>query len=338
MRLTRRQFAKLLPASGLALAVPDRPAQAQIQAAEAPDVGPTVTLVMAGDVMLADLPGESIARGIDPFAEFADVLNGADLAVGNLECVVSDKGAKVDKSYNFRADPKTLPLLAKYFDGVSLANNHSGDFGKEAFADCVDRLERAKIGFFGGGRNFEEAHRPLVLERKGVKIALLGYDEFRPQSFEAGPDTPGVAWSLGDAYEARVLADITAARSDRGVELVIPFMHWGWEGYPSNVRQESFARRMIDAGADVVVGGHPHVTQGFDSYKGKLIVYSLGNFVFDNYDDGRKGWLLRLTLGKRGLVRWDTVVLRTDAQGTPHPVPDASSPRGRVVEGKVTAS
>lgn len=314
MTLTRRQFAAILPAAGWVLAGSISVARA------ADDPGSTFTLLMAGDIMLDGLPGESIARGVDVFAEFADVLKGADVSVGNLEFAVGVKGAKLDKKFTFQAHPRVVPLLAKYFHALSLANNHSGDYGKEAFVECIERLDTARIGHFGGGRNLDQVHQPWIIERNGVKLALLGYDEFHPKAFEAGPETPGVAWSLGDPYEARVMADIRDARETHGADLVIPFLHWGWEDEPHNVRQECFARRMIDAGADVVVGGHPHVTQAFDTYKEKLIVYSLGNFVFDGYED-RTGWLLRLTLNKTQLVRWETLVIRTDAQGTPHPVP-----------------
>lgn len=109
---------------------------------------------------------------------------------------------------------------------------------------------------------------------------MLSYNEYKPRSFEAGPDWPGIAWS----EDSQVTSDIRAARA-AGTDLVIPFMHWGWEReLAPTERQRQLARLMIDAGADLVVGGHPHVTQGAEYYRGKLIVYSLGNFVFDGFD------------------------------------------------------
>ena len=314
-----------LAASSPLAAIGDEPPLTGRGAADSP--APQVRLLFAGDIMLDNLPGETVARGGDPFAPFATILDGADLAVGNLECVVSTVGQRVPKPFNFRAHPRVVPLLARYFDAVSLANNHTGDFGKEALVEMLDLLDKGKVRHYGAGRNLEEAHAPLILEHKGLCIALLGYNEFKPRSFAAGPDTPGVAWSLWE--QPRVLADIRAARTESRADLVIPYIHWGWEDEPEpNERQRALARRMIDAGADVVVGGHPHVTQGAEYYKGRLIVYSLGNFVFDEYKD-RTGWVLRLTLNKDGLVAWDTVVARTDEQGTPHPVPEAASPRGK---------
>jgi poly-gamma-glutamate synthesis protein (capsule biosynthesis protein) len=286
-----------------------------------------VQLVLVGDIMLDRAPGAAIAQGLDPFSEFASILDHADLAVGNLECVVSDIGERVPKRFNFRAHPRVVPLLARYFDGLSLANNHTGDFGNPAFLDQLRRLDQAQIGHFGGGTNRMQAHAPLILERKHVRVALLGYDEIDPRAFEASEASAGVAWSLGQ--ETRVVADIKAARATHKADVVIPFMHWGWEDETEpNERQQRMARVMIDAGADAVVGAHPHIVQGAEYYKGKLIVYSLGNFVFDGYED-RSGWVLRLTLNKQGVVEWETVVARTDARGIPHRVAEVLSPRGR---------
>ena len=133
-----------------------------------------------------------------------------------------------------------------------------------------------------------------------------------------------------------MIGDIRAARA-AGADLVIPFMHWGWEREPNpSERQRQLARSMIDAGADVVVGGHPHVTQGAEYYRGKLIVYSLGNFVFDGFElpAAKRGWLLRLTLDRKGLVEWETLAAQMDEEGTPHPVPEALTPCGQLDRGE----
>ncbi len=283
-------------------------------------------LIYAGDIMLDCLPGAAIARGIDPFHEFAEVLRGADAAIGNLECVVATGGEAVEKPWVFRADPKVLPLLKRHFDIVSLANNHTGDFGHAAFVEQLELLDKHQLAYFGGGRDCAQARRPYLLKVKGMRVALLGYNEFKPRSFEAGPDSPGVAWSVDE----QVVADIRAARTRHQADLVIPYMHWGWEYEPANDRQKHLARLMIDAGADMVIGAHPHVTQEIEYYQGKLIVYSLGNFVFDGFDEGpsRIGWLLRLRMNQQGLVAWDTVVAQMDDQGIPHLVRDVKSPSG----------
>jgi len=286
-----------------------------------------IRLVFAGDIMLADGPGKAMARGVDPFAEFAEVFAEADAAIGNLECVISTVGTADKKPWTFQANPDVLPVLARHFDVVSLANNHTGDFGHDAFLQQLELLQKHKLPYFGGGRNCAEARTPHLLDIRGTKIALLAYNDYQPRRFEAGPSWPGVAWSVDE----QIVADIKAARTRHHADLVIPFMHWGSEYDPATDREKQLAHLLIDSGADLVVGGHPHVTQETESYKGKLIVYSLGNFVFDGFEEGpaRTGWLLRLRLNKKGLIAWDTVVAKIDAEGIPHLDKNAASPSGR---------
>ena len=287
-----------------------------------------LTLVFAGDIMLADGPGKTIANGGDPLAPFAPILAAADYRIGNLECPVADSGEEhPDKIVSFRAAPATLRVLQGRFDAVSVANNHAGDYGKTAFTDTLDNLQQAGIAAVGGGRNLSEAHRPLWIAQKGVKVAILAYNEFKPRVFEAGARTPGIAWSEDD----QVISDIRAAKT-AGADLVIPFMHWGWERemQPSE-RQRSLARRMIDEGAAMVVGGHPHVTQGAEIYRGKPIIYSLGNFVFDGFDypEAQRGWLLRVQVDANGVLAWETLAAQMDDNGTPYPLPGAFTPCGK---------
>jgi poly-gamma-glutamate capsule biosynthesis protein CapA/YwtB (metallophosphatase superfamily) len=278
-----------------------------------------VSLAIVGDVMLSSIPGKAIARGQDPLGPFGAILAAADIRVANLECVVASGGrAEASKPWTFRAHPRAVAILKRHLDAVSLANNHSGDYGPEAFNEMLDLLGRAKIGVFGGGRNLAEAHAPLIVERKGLRIALLGYDEVFPRSFEADTDKPGVAWS----EDEQVRRDIAAARNVYHADLVISFMHWGIEHEPlADARQRALARVMIDAGADAVIGSHPHVTQDVETYRGKPIVYSLGNFVFDGFsdEDNITGWLLRLELDRDGVRSWNTVIARLDRKGIPHP-------------------
>lgn len=287
-----------------------------------------VTLLFAGDIMLADGPGQTIAQGGDPLAPFAAILSGADYRIGNLEVPVASSGQPhATKIVTFRAEPNTLSVLKGRFDAVSLANNHSGDYGHESFVETMRHLANAGIAYFGGGRNLAEAHRPLWIDKNGLKIAVLGYNEFKPRAFEAGPTWPGVAWSEDD----QVIADIRAAKA-AGADLVIPFMHWGWEKETQPTeRQKTFARKLIDEGAALVVGGHPHVTQGAEIYQGKPIIYSLGNFVFDGFDypEAQRGWLLRLKLDKSGVIFWETLAAQIDDHGTPYPVSGAFTPCGR---------
>jgi poly-gamma-glutamate capsule biosynthesis protein CapA/YwtB (metallophosphatase superfamily) len=295
---------------------------------------PGVTLAFAGDLMLDDGPGRAIAAGRDPLQAFDSLLRGVDYAIGNLECPVGTIGTPVPGKFEvFQATPTALAVLKGRFQGLSVANNHAGDYGRVAFLHTMALAEQAGFALVGGGPDLRRAHAPLWIERNGLRIAVLAYNEFKPRSFEAGPDWPGVAWS----EDAAVVADIQAARA-AGADLVIPFMHWGWEYEPQpSARQRTLARVMIDAGADVVVGGHPHVTQGAEYYRGKLIVYSLGNFVFDSFktDATRTGWLLRLALNRHGLTRWDTHIAFMDEDGLPQRRPGAASPCGKAGDTQV---
>jgi poly-gamma-glutamate synthesis protein (capsule biosynthesis protein) len=287
-----------------------------------------VDVTFVGDVMVAEVPGELIAKGKDPLGAVARFLDRKRLRIANLECVVATTGAALDKPFTFRADPLTIPYLMRYFDGVSVANNHSGDFGKEALAEQFRLLDSARFPYFGGGRDLAAAHRPWIVDRNGLRIALLGYAEFKPRAFEASATRPGIAWSGEDE---QVLRDIRDAREKHHADIIIPFLHWGWEdeGYPSE-RQKLFARAMIDAGAAMVVGSHPHVTQGAESYRGKPIVYSLGNFLFNGFDTEATltGWMLDVSIGKQGVKNWRTRVVKLDADGVPTPDLNAGSPCG----------
>ncbi|HEX8988753.1 MAG TPA: CapA family protein [Rhodocyclaceae bacterium] len=287
----------------------------------------SLRLVFAGDVMLVDGPGRTIAAGGDPLAPFAALLADADYRIANLECAIATGGQPMArKIYSFRADPTVTRVLQGRFDALALANNHSGDYGKGAFMQTLAVLDAAGLRRFGGGRNLAEAHAPLWIEKHGLRVAVLGYNEYKPRVFEAGADSPGIAWS----EDSQVVADIRAARA-AGADVVIPFMHWGWEQEPApGERQRELARLMIDAGADAVVGGHPHVTQGAEIYRGKPIVYSLGNFVFDGFEEpeAKRGWLLRMTVDERGVVSWSTVEADMDEEGTPHPAGQVRTPCG----------
>jgi poly-gamma-glutamate synthesis protein (capsule biosynthesis protein) len=285
--------------------------------------GASVRLAWMGDVMLADGPGRAVARGRDPFAAVMAAMNVADLRIANLECVIATGGKPVAKPWTFKADPRVLSVLRRHVDVVSLANNHSGDFGPAAFAEMLGRLEGAGLPYFGGGADLRSAHRPALIERRGLRIALLGYNEMFPRQFEAGPDTPGIAW----ADEEQIVADIRAARMQ--ADVVIPYMHWGQEhSDTAHARQRALARLMIRAGADAVVGTHPHVRQDVELIDGKPVIYSLGNFVFDGFSDtdNNTGSILWMTVGANGVSDWRLQSVHIDSSGLPHIAPTGFMP------------
>ena len=280
-----------------------------------------ITMLFVGDIMLAERPGQLIAQGRDPFFYVRSIFRAADIRIGNLECAVSQKGKAEDKTYTFRAHPRVITTLKKYFDAVSVANNHAGDFGPVAFEDMLYQLEKKQLAYFGGGRTLRAAHEPYLTTVKGKKIAVLGYDGFFPRSFEALEDRAGVAWLDPDF----IVADIKRAREVHRADWVIVVPHWGWEYEKiASSQQQTLAHLMIDSGADAVVGGHPHVTQNIEIYKNKPIIYSLGNFVFNGFHDKETttGWIALLTLTANAEVKWKTITVRLDKNGVPHPISD----------------
>ncbi len=179
----------------------------------------------------------------------------------------------------------------------------------------LQRLDRVGLPYFGGGRDLRAAHRPAIIERQGLRIALLGYNEMFPRQFEASPDSAGIAW----ADEEQIVADIRTARAL--ADVVIPYMHWGQEhSETAHARQRALARLMIRAGADAVVGTHPHVRQDTEMIDGKPVIYSLGNFVFDGFSDAdnNTGSILWMTVTANGVSSWRLQSVHIDASGSPH--------------------
>lgn len=261
-----------------------------------PDTGP-VTLLFVGDIMLSRSVGDAMKAKNDwvwPFARIASMTAAADLAFGNLETTVSTGGAKNGCTYCFRADPLAVAgLVAAGFDAVSVANNHMWDFGPQAFADTLGFLAVNDISAVGGGRNDVEAGAPVIRTVRGTRIAYLAYTDMLPASAAALPDRAGInVWD-----EARMKQQVAQAKTMADVVAVT--FHTGTEYEPlHNARQERMYRAIIDAGADLVVGTHPHVVQDVETYNGKWIAYSLGNFIFDQNwsDETRKGLMLSVTV------------------------------------------
>ena len=302
---------------------------------------PEVTLVAAGDVMLGRTIGEGIARhGPEwPLAPVAGVLRSADIAFVNLESPLTARGVPADKDFVFRGPPAgALGLARAGVDIVSLANNHVLDYGLEGLTDTMQALSEAGVSYAGAGADEAAARSAAIIERNGLRVAFLAYVNTPPDSvsgFDASstratPDRAGVAWLLPET----VAADVTAAR--QRADLVIVSMHTGteYEDSPTEL-QEAAAHAAIDAGATLVLGGHPHVLQGIERYKGGLIIYSLGNFVFDfdNVDYAHPGLpsalsaMLRVRMTAAGVLDCEIVpVAIAKADGRPHLAGAAEAP------------
>jgi len=275
------------------------------------------TVVVTGDIMLARSVNTALLASHDrfPFNDTADYLRSFDLTIGNLECVVSSLGSPQPKEFTFEANPRAFERLPLAGYGVlSVANNHSGDFGKTAFMDMLGHLPAFGIMPLGGGANLVAAHQPVIRTIRTTTIGILAYCEIDPFNFAATASEPGHAW----LDPTLIRADIQALRPK--VDFILVFTHWGIEYQPQETgHQQAMARLAIDAGADVVVGAHPHIIQPYELYNGKLIVYSLGNFVFDGmYEEVvRRGSILTLTLKKNQLLAWKLVTSRIGDWGEP---------------------
>jgi hypothetical protein len=272
---------------------------------------PPVRVAFAGDLAMAvgvGLQLEALAQGKPtspgvtlgyPFTAVRDRISSADLAIGNLECVVSPKGTAQSPFHTFRAPPSAIAtILAAGFDVVSIANNHAMDFGAAGLADMRARLEREGLPHIGRGTRSNTVEEPWIREIRGLRIGLFG---------------------LYDVADATAFAMVRKARPS--VDVLLVYNHWGTEDDPTPaLYQRRLGHGLIDAGADVVVGTHAHVIQPEERYRGKLIVHGLGNFVFSgmSYDEQhRTGAYLELDLDRSGLVERRYYRVRIGDDGAP---------------------
>ena len=262
-----------------------------------------ISLLAVGDIMLSRVVGQKMLKhGYDyPFSKLKPVTGNADLTFGNLETAVLPGRIVQTGEMMFRSDPESLQSLAEAgFDVVSLANNHTPNYGQNGLTKTFEYLKEYGIDYVGAGENYSQAYAPLIKEVQGIKLAFLAYNDSDvvPGSYEAGKDWAGTAIMNVKALKA----GIEAVRDK--ADLVIVSMHSGTEYvYFANQRQEEFAHAAIDAGADLVIGHHPHVVQEMEEYKGKYIFYSLGNYIFDQMwsEETRQGEILKLALTRQGI-------------------------------------
>lgn len=285
----------------------------------APVEVPEIRLGFVGDIMLdRGVKSKILLHGDSsydfPFQYASGTLRSYDILFGNLEGPISDVGVNRGSIYSFRMDPRAAVALRDAgFDIVSVANNHIGDWGASAMTDTFARLKNIGIVPVGGGANTKDAHEPRIFQVRGVKIAYLAYSQFGKGYTEAGSTTPGIAVIDKDS----VARDVSYAKSIADVAVVS--FHFGDEYKDKqNTFQESMGHAAIDAGADLVVGHHPHVIEMVEQYNGKTIVYSLGNFVFDQMFSSKTmtGMMLNVSLKGKSIERVSTttILINSDFQ------------------------
>lgn len=262
--------------------------------------GEPVTLLFGGDLFLTDLLQTKYSQqGISAAASegLLSVLKSADIFMVNEEFPFGTTGeAMEDKQYTFRVDPGYVSVLSDLsVDIVTLANNHMLDYGRSPLTETLQTLDGAGIAHVGAGENLNEAKALKTFEIHGKTIGFLGASRvIHEYSWNASANSSG----LFTTYDAAALVS-EIEKAEESCDFTVVYVHWGIEkSTQPEEYQRTLARQYIDAGADAVIGAHPHVLQGIEYYEGKPIFYSLGNFIFSN--GTYETMLAELTLSENG--------------------------------------
>lgn len=269
-----------------------------------------VTIV--GDIMLSRGVQQYLTEyGYDyPYEEVKEIFLKDDLTIGNLECPITERESAADKTkrFVFRADEENAAALKRAgLDCLNLANNHSMDYLSGGLFDTMEQLKAQGLSFVGAGEN-ASSDTYAVFEVNGLTIELFAYSALPPEGFFFHEEKPTVSY-IGMTNLSRLETEIKEADCD----FKIVYFHWGieYEPYKSET-QERLAKAAIDAGADLVVGAHPHVLQGKEIYQGKYIYYSLGNFIFDRQipPGTDESLILQLTIDQDGLKKAEEIPVK----------------------------
>jgi len=288
-----------------------------------------VSITLLGDIVPARTVYFKMKQnGFDyPFRSIKNETSKTDFTLGNLECPITDKIEAPLEGMSFVASKKVLDGLDSLgIDLVTLANNHSTNFGREVFVETLDNLKEKGIIYVGGGRNYKEAHKLKMLEKNGIKIGILNYNSIIG-GVEATEDLAGVAWIHMPPWEKTInqeelfVMENEIKEAKKRVDFLIVAIHWGVEYQLEPIKEQTFvAHRAIDSGADLVWGSHPHVVSTLETYKGKLIIYNLGNFIFDQMwsEETREGVIAKIFISGKKIRRLELV---------PYKIYDYAQPR-----------
>ena len=277
------QTAASAPEEVLKLEVSETEAASTAAVAETEPEDPVVHLLFSGDVYFSShvLTAYDNAGGIHGVLDeaYRDEISRADIYMANQEFPFSDRGTPApDKQFTFRVPPERVSMMHELgIDIVTIANNHTLDYGTDALVDTCTTLENAGIPYVGAGANMDRAKQLETIEVRGRTIGFLAASRVYPDtSWVANSKKPGMV----SGYDPSILLKEIEAAGEYCDYLVV-YMHWGIErDEKPQEYQRTLGRQLIDAGADLVIGSHPHVLQGIEYYQGKPIVYSLGNFIF----------------------------------------------------------
>jgi len=282
------------------------PSPAATSASPSPSPPAEFTLAVAGDVHFTGRTAPLLRNPATAFGPITPTLQGADLALVNLETAVTERGTPEPKEFHFRAAATAYAAVkAAGVDAVSLANNHVLDYGRVGLFDTLDSASAAGMPVFGAGRDAASAYAPWVVTVHGVRVAVLGLSQIftLAESWGARDDRPGVALSHD---LNRVRAAVAAARAV--ADVVVVFNHWGQEGVncPSKI-QKDLTAVLIQAGADIILGAHAHVLQGAGWSGRTFVAYGMGNFVWYSSSRSTETGVLMLTVRGRSVVGWSLV-------------------------------
>ncbi|SIS49125.1 CapA family protein [Salimicrobium flavidum] len=249
---------------------------------EKPEEEP-VTLTFTGDVLFEQSTVNTVEKfGYSfPFQHVKETFRKDDLTFVNLETPITERGEKEEKLYNFRAEAEALDGMQEAgIDAFSLANNHTLDYSRTGLEDTLQAMEGRNLPYIGAGEDKQEAYKGWKTEIKGETIHFLAFSRVLPEvSWYAREDRSGIASGYQVERMERLIEE-----AEQTSDHVIVQIHWGDERQTEfQPEEEQIAHRMVDAGADVIVGHHPHVMQGFEYYEDGFIAYSLGNFLFPDY-------------------------------------------------------
>lgn len=297
-----------------------------------PAIASELSIVAAGDTCFSgrlEIIGQT--RGYDWFfGQTSPTVREGDIAFLNLETSVSRRGRPVrGKEFVFRSPPDCLEAIKKAgFDVVSVANNHALDYGDVAFLDTLKHLKASGLLHVGGGEKSLHAYSPSLLNVKGIKVAFFAFSDVVPPGFAATEKKPGIA-----SLKNEKTAIKTVFKWSKVSDVTIVSVHWGKElGYLPSERQIRIAHRLIEAGADLILGHHPHVVQPVEVYRNRAIAYSLGNFIFSpGGDAGRYTMLLKVNTGFSGEIKSIEVLPLEIRNGRPEQADDSRMDRLRLI-------
>lgn len=289
----------------------------EIQQTAVPTPEPkTIKLLFVGDTMLARSIGKQIQNSINPFEFVKEKFFSYDAVIANLETSVGNTGTPLSgKYYTFQAPPASADLLYQNnIKIVSLANNHTRDYGTDGLTQTLNLLNQAQVDYFGAGITPDEAFSPRVIQLSDVKLAFIGFNEIENR-FTINRTGPTSAW-----YDKiKLQQSINSAKTQADLVFIMP--HTGNEYQTiQNSWQKSLFHSLIDLGADMVIANHPHVIQGSEIYKNKKIYYALGNFVFDgmkNIPHATDGLCLEVIIKDKQISQVNELKIKIGPDGRP---------------------